>query len=60
MSLSRYYIENIIIGKNVLAGIEVRHLIAVMRGKVGDSLELFDGKGAFALAQITAMSKRRR
>jgi len=58
MSLSRYYIENINIGENELTDTEARHLISVMRARVGNDIELFDGRGSVASARITALSKR--
>ncbi len=37
---------------------ESRHLLTVMRGRVGDRLRLTDGQGAFYEAELTELSKR--
>lgn len=37
---------------------EKHHLISVMRGKVGDPIELVNGKGVLAYAKITKIDKR--
>ena len=56
--MARFYYKNII-GENVdLIGSEAAHLINVMRLKVGDHAELFDGKGKLAQAKITSTTKK--
>ncbi|MCB1119475.1 MAG: 16S rRNA (uracil(1498)-N(3))-methyltransferase, partial [Chlamydiia bacterium] len=42
-----------------LTGEECRHLIRVMRARVGDTIELIDGKGTLTTAEITAIDKER-
>jgi 16S rRNA (uracil1498-N3)-methyltransferase len=41
-----------------LTGDEARHLVAVMRAKVGDEVTLFDGSGAEFSARVTAIHKQ--
>ncbi len=41
-----------------LEGTEAHHLARVMRKTVGERVELFDGRGRFALAQIVTLSKK--
>jgi len=41
----------------LLAGDEARHFCKVMRGKVGDSLVLFDGTGPYSLGIVESIQK---
>lgn len=41
-----------------LAGDEAHHLARVMRAKVGDEIELFDGSGGYGPARITRITKQ--
>jgi 16S rRNA (uracil1498-N3)-methyltransferase len=55
----RFFIAPPIAGdRALLTGDEARHLIAVMRGKVGDEINVFDGSGAEFAARITAIGKQ--
>lgn len=40
----------------LLSGPEARHLLGVLRAKIGDIVRLFDGQGRFGLFQIVAVS----
>ena len=42
----------------VLDGDEARHLTQVLRGRVGETIVVFDGEGASATARITGLSRR--
>lgn len=44
-------------GRAVLEGDEARHLARVLRCKVGDSVELFDGSGAAWPARVVAIAR---
>jgi 16S rRNA (uracil1498-N3)-methyltransferase len=52
MNLHRFYCEEINRPMAELAGAEARHLSQVLRLKAGDKVELFDGRGALAVAII--------
>lgn len=45
-------------GSTVLDGSEAHHLIHVLRAKVGDEVELFNGRGRVVHCQVSAVSKR--
>ena len=45
-------------GSARLEGPEAHHLARVLRKPVGECIEIFDGTGRFALAEITAISKK--
>ena len=45
-------------GQIKLAGTEAHHLLSVMRAKVGDRVELFDGLGATASGEIVAATNK--
>jgi len=47
----------IIADRALLTGDEARHLSAVMRAKVGDEVDLFDGSGAEFTARVVALAK---
>jgi 16S rRNA (uracil1498-N3)-methyltransferase len=44
-------------GRAVLSGDEARHLVRVLRAKVGDSVTLFDGRGTAWPARVVAISR---
>ena len=55
----RFFIEPPVQTARVtLAGDEARHLIAVMRAKIGDEVALFDGSGAEFAAKVVRIGKR--
>jgi 16S rRNA (uracil1498-N3)-methyltransferase len=55
----RYFVEQEIqTASALLTGAEAHHLLHVMRGKLGDSVKLFDGSGKEYLAQITRLGRR--
>lgn len=55
----RYFVEQEIQAATaLLTGAEAHHLLHVMRGKLGDSVKLFDGSGNEYLAQITRLGRR--
>jgi 16S rRNA (uracil1498-N3)-methyltransferase len=54
----RFFVASPITGPGVkLMGEEARHLVSVMRAKVGDEVTLFDGSGAEFVARIEAIRK---
>ena len=55
----RFYCDNITEGQLELSGDEGRHLSLVLRAAVGDQIELFDGKGVLAGAQIVQVKKEK-
>lgn len=57
MPAERFYIDADLNDSVILEGTEFHHLAHVMRARVGDSLELVNGKGSLASAKITALSK---
>ncbi|QDT65899.1 16S rRNA (uracil(1498)-N(3))-methyltransferase [Calycomorphotria hydatis] len=55
----RYYVsEPLCSGDLVLDESETHHFAHVRRGKVGDSIELFDGFGGTATAEVTKLKRR--
>ena len=55
-----YYPENYQIGVSFeITGDAFQHGVKVLRCRLGDVLELFDGKGQVVLAELTAIEKRR-
>lgn len=54
----RFYLEAHWADTVTLAGSEAQHLSKVLRKKIGDSVELFDGRGQRAQATIESISKR--
>lgn len=55
----RFYLPELLeTGTVVLESIEAHHLVHVLRAKVGDHVELFDGAGLVAAAEISAIRKR--
>lgn len=45
-------------GAALLEGLEAHHLIHVLRARMGDVVELFDGAGLVALAEVIKLTKR--
>lgn len=59
MPAYRFFIpEGLLEHQIYLEGEEVRHLSSVMRRKTGDIVELIDGKGRLAQAEITSLEKK--
>ena len=58
MNLHRFYSENISKPVTLLSGTEAHHLSQVMRLKAGEKVELFDGKGTIAIAEIKSINKK--
>ena len=58
MAYPRFYCQAITTNKVDLIGSEAHHLAQVMRLGAGDVVELFDGKGITAIAQIEAIKKK--
>ena len=55
----RFYAESLIEGKLVeLSPAESHHLAHVLRKKVGDEVQLFDGRGALATAEIKTVGRK--
>jgi 16S rRNA (uracil1498-N3)-methyltransferase len=54
----RSYVENIDLDSIILDSEEAHHLIHVLRGAVGDQVELFNGSGDSASATIKKLTKR--
>ena len=57
LKLARFYCNPITTGKNKLCPEESHHLIHVARLSVGDEIELFDGSGTYAKANVTAVNR---
>jgi 16S rRNA (uracil1498-N3)-methyltransferase len=57
MPAERFYIDADLSGTVSLEGTEFHHLAHVMRTRVGDTIELVNGRGALATAQVHAISK---
>lgn len=53
-----FYDPNLQAGPHELRDEEARHAFQVLRKRVGDSLDLIDGKGAWYQADVTDISKR--
>ncbi len=58
MDCKRFFCENIKKGKNLLSQQESHHLKNVMRLKPNDNIEIFDGKGNFAKAVVTDLTRK--
>lgn len=58
MPSERFYIDAELQGNLSLEGVEHHHLAHVMRVRVGDEIELVNGRGALAKAQVLEISKR--
>ena len=57
MSLSRFFLPASDWSSGLLHGEEAEHAVRVLRKGVGDKIELFDGVGNVAVAEITAAQK---
>ena len=57
MPAERFYIDADLADSLILEGAEFHHLAHVMRASIGDQLELVNGRGSLASAQITALSR---
>lgn len=57
MPAERFYIDADLTGTLILKGTEHHHLAHVMRIRVGEEIELVNGRGGLATAQVTALSK---
>ena len=54
----RFFVNSPILGRTAtLTGVEAHHVTQVMRGKVGDSVVLFDGSDAEFAARIARLSR---
>lgn len=56
--MRRFHVPTLDLDEIELGGTEAHHLLHVLRGRVGDEVELFDGLGASAPAIITATNRR--
>ncbi len=61
MPAERYYIETDLLSDDIISieGVEFHHLTNVMRSKVGESLEIINGKGTLAFAVIKQLEKKK-
>lgn len=57
MPAERFYIDADLTGILSLEGPEFHHLAHVMKVRIGDSIELVNGRGSLAQAKVTAISK---
>ncbi len=57
MPAERFYINADLIDPLFLEGTEFHHLAHVMRIRVGEEIELVNGRGALATAKVTALTK---
>jgi 16S rRNA (uracil1498-N3)-methyltransferase len=58
MPSERFYIDAPLEGDLFLEGQELHHLAHVMRIRVGEEIELVNGKGGLAVAKVTAIGKK--
>jgi len=58
MPATRFYIDADLNGTLTLEGTELHHLCHVMRIRVGEEIELVNGRGGFAKAKVASISKR--
>lgn len=58
MPAERFYIDADLTGLLTLTGPEHHHLIHVMRIRVGEKVELVNGRGSLAIAKLTSLSKQ--
>lgn len=54
----RFYLPQLQLNQNEMPVEEAHHAIHVLRLKVGDEFEAFDGKGNFGLAKIVGLNKK--
>lgn len=57
MKLARFYCNPITTGENTLCAEESHHLTHVARLGIGDEIELFDGSGTYAKANVTKINR---
>jgi 16S rRNA (uracil1498-N3)-methyltransferase len=57
MEVSRFYQYPLMPGRVRLSAAEGRHFVSVLRGKTGQSIELFDGQGCLADGTICQIKK---
>ncbi len=55
--IRRLYTPDLSEGKMTIKGSEAHHAINVLRVKLGDDIELFDGKGGYAQGEIIGIDK---
>ena len=55
--MNTYYHDELVVGKNILSAEETAHCARSHRARIGDVVELIDGKGHRALGTIQAISK---
>ena len=53
---ARFYINKKLWESNILSGEEAHHAIKVMRLKVGSAIEIFDGEGDYARAEVSQIN----
>lgn len=58
MPINRFYFDGPFESEILLEGTEHRHLAQVVRGEVGEEIELFNGKGDLAIAVISRLEKK--
>lgn len=58
MPVYRFYHDSKLNGEVLLEGLEHRHLTQVVKVRVDDSVELFNGKGDLASAKVIALDKK--
>lgn len=60
MPAERYFIKSPLVQNSIISmdEEEAHHLIKVMRGRVGDKIELVNGKGDFAIGEVESINKR--
>lgn len=59
MPAERFYLDADLVGTVFLEGAEWHHLAHVMRMRVGEEIELVNGRGALAQAKVVALSKQK-
>jgi len=57
VELYRFYQNPLTPGRVQLTTAEAHHFVSVLRGKLNDSIELFDGQGTLAQATVTQIRK---
>lgn len=56
--MRRFYAPDIQPGPHTLGPDEARHLVQVLRSRLGDAVELVDGRGAVFPAEVVSLGKR--
>lgn len=57
MRVHRVYLENLLEGENQLSSQEAYHLARVLRVKVGQAIQAFDGKGYYADGTVASVDR---